>query len=155
MERINLFKTFLNKQQMSVTQERLEIARIATGFKEHFFTAEDIFAATGRNSFIIAKSTVYRNMKLLRSAGLIEPVLTSDRNKNLYRNIIPEKVTCRICCLDCGFEVSFNDDKFEEQVLEVCEKYEVEKYGVMVRIEGRKRFPHVHKEDKHYADTER
>ena len=147
MERINLFKTFLNKQQMSVTQERLEIARIAVGFKERFFTAEDIFEAIGQKGFIVAKSTVYRNMKLLRSAGLIEPLLISEKNKNLFRNIIPEKVTCRICCLDCDFEANFNDIKLEERVLDICKRYEVERYGVMVRIEGRKCFPHVHKRE--------
>jgi Fe2+ or Zn2+ uptake regulation protein len=141
MENIDLFKAFLNKQQLSVTQERIEIASIIAGFKKCLFNVEDIYSAMNKRNFKIARSTVYRNIKLLRSAGLLEAVLTGQKNKKSYRNISPQRISCRLCCLDCDFEEDIKDEQLETLIFNICEKHDVEKFGVVVRIEGRKCSP--------------
>lgn len=155
MESLDCFKNFLNKQQLSVTQERIEIAGIVIGFKERLFNVEDIYSAMNKRNFMIAKSTVYRNIKLLRSAGLVEAVLTGQKNKSLYRNIIPQSISCRLCCLDCNLEKEIQNEQLENLIFNICEKYDVEKFGVVVGIEGRKCHPCMHKENEYCANTKR
>lgn len=156
MKNIDIFKTFLGKQRLSVTEERLKIACFVMTFKNRHFSVNDIHFRLCQKGFVMAKSTVYRNLKLLRSAGLIEPVLKNSKDKDTYKNIIPNKVTCKICCLGCGLEEEVNNDKFNDFVLRLCVEYDIEQFGVVVRIEGRKNCPwHKHEENEYDADSKR
>ena len=145
MNNIDIFKTFLVKQRLSVTEERLKIACAVMRFGKKYFRVSDIHSRLRKKGFVMAKSTVYRNLKLLRSAGLIEPVMKNSKDKDNYRNIIPNEVTCKICCLGCGLEEEVSNDEFNDFILRLCAEYDIEQFGVVVRIEGRKNCPwHKH-----------
>ena len=141
MDNLIVLKKFLSNQRLSVTEERLEIARTAIKFDSKSFCVDDIHSSLIQKGFNMAKSTVYRNLKLLRAAGLVEPAHKNRRNKDQYKNIIPKEVTCKICCLGCGYEEEIINQKFYDFVLDLCAQHDIEQFGVVVKIEGRKNCP--------------
>ena len=141
MEKLQILKDFLTKQRLSVTEERLKIASEVIKLDRSAFSVDDIHSRLETQGFVMAKSTVYRNLKLLRSAGLVEPAHKSRKTKDIYKNIDMRKVNCKVCCLGCGLEQEVVNEKLNELVLDICAEHDIELFGVMVRIEGRKNCP--------------
>jgi Fe2+ or Zn2+ uptake regulation protein len=137
MKELEVFTNFLRNNGMLVTRERLEIARTACDF-DNIFNADDVCKHMSRRGLPVAASTVYRNLKLLRTAGVVENAVIDFSGKSGFRKIKQQKIACRIYCIDCNKELELEDPELEQQILNLCRKHEIEESGIVVRIEGRR-----------------
>lgn len=145
MKTIEVFTDFLRDQHLSITAERLEIVRTAVQFGDRVFSVEDVHLRMKKQRFMMAKSTVYRNIKLLRSAGIVESIPDGIDGRAAFQNLDQQEISCKISCLSCGTKNNLKNEKLEELILAICAEYGVEKHGVVVRIEGRSRCSHHQK----------
>lgn len=136
MNNIDIFKEYLITHKYSVTEERLKLAHIVADFKNHQFSIDDIYSALKNTKFQIARSTIYRNIKLLRAARIIAPV-SDNSSCTEFVNTTPSKLTCKLQCIESGFEKKISDVKLEDAIMQLCHKYKFEEFGVNVIIESR------------------
>jgi Fur family ferric uptake transcriptional regulator len=135
MHEEEILRKYLHQEKMCVTVERLEILRAATKF-EGTFSADELCEKINNSGAKIVNSTVYRNLKLLCAAGLLEMVKTTSDGKSRFRRICSDKVICHLNCRRGNKERIIKSKKLEEAVLEICREKGFEEYGVVVRIEG-------------------
>lgn len=138
MDQLKIFKDYLRLQGMLQTQERLEIAGAVYALDDNF-SIEDLYEKVQARGLAVATSTIYRNIKLLKAAGIIEDAPEGCAGKKGFRKIQQQKICCRLHCRDCSREHRFSNAEFEQMVLEICRKYEMEEDGIVVKIEGRRR----------------
>jgi Fur family ferric uptake transcriptional regulator len=130
-----VLRRYLHQEKMCVTAERLEIVRVAAVF-EGTFSADELCEKLNASGFKMVVSTVYRNLKLLCAAGLLEMVKTTADGKSRFRRICRDKVICHLNCRRGNKERIIKNKKLEEAVLEICREKGFEEDGVVVRIEG-------------------
>ncbi len=139
-ETIELFKNFLAERKLSFTRERQEILRVICGFNRAF-GVEDICAALVAAKMPLAGSTVYRNIDLLRAAGIIESAsfCSGDRKRSQFKRMNPRRRHYQLHCLDCETVKQIQSEELDRAILDICNKYDISPEGLVVKIEGRRR----------------
>jgi len=107
--RLDSFRDFIREHGMKNTQQREEIARWFLGARGHF-SAEQIFARVREIEPGIGFSTVYRTMRLLCEAGLVQE-RHFDTGVALYENLSAHHDHC--ICTECGRIEEFENDQIE------------------------------------------
>ena len=125
---------FLKSAKFSVTMERMELFRIITGFKGSFGVNEVIFEMK-KSGCPISRSTFYRNVSVLKAAGLMEEDRASGCFKR-YMVSIPGRNSYRMRFIESGIEKIFHDGVFEKRLKRLCAEYGMRQDGIKVVIEG-------------------
>ena len=107
--RLDRFRDFIREHGLKNTHQREEIARWFLGVKGHF-SAEQIFAKVREIEPGIGFSTVYRTMRLLCEAGLVQE-RHFDQGEALYENLSAHHDHC--ICTECGRIEEFENDQIE------------------------------------------
>tara|TARA_B100000609_G_C17148816_1_gene399710 strand:+ start:573 stop:1013 length:441 start_codon:yes stop_codon:yes gene_type:complete len=144
MNELDRFKTFLKQRGMLLTRERITIAETVSKLEEPF-NIEKLREKLDHVGFPVSVSTLYRNIKLLAAAGLIENSSWNCSGKSTFRKLDSKPVSCTIKCIDCESEHSINSQELEKNILEICRKFRIEETGIVVRIEGRRKCNCKHK----------
>lgn len=108
-DRLERFRAFIHERGLKNTRQRDDIARWFFGAKGHQ-NADEIYRAVQRDSPGIGFSTVYRTMKLLCEAGLVQERHFGD-SEALYENVSSHHDHC--ICTACGKIIEFENSQIE------------------------------------------
>ncbi|MBN2643640.1 MAG: transcriptional repressor [Victivallales bacterium] len=137
-ELLTIFSDFLSSRKLSLTRERLELVKVICGFDD-VFGVEDICRKLCAQRMPMANSTVYRNIDLLRTAGIIETAQCGNsRKRNVYRRINPRQRHYQLSCLDCESTCTLEDSRLDKAILDICRQHNISPEGLTVKIEGRR-----------------
>ena len=118
-DKLNQFRSFMRGRGLKSTRQRDEIASWFFHAGGHL-SADDIYRRVKEVSPGIGFSTVYRTMRLLREAGLVQERHFGD-GEALYENVSDHHDHC--ICNVCGSIVEFENDQIEELQHQVAERF--------------------------------
>ena len=137
MNRLDGFIDNLKRQKLSVTYERLEIAKTVIEFGEKCFSVDELYSAIKAKGMAMAQSTLYRNLGLLRNTGLIELLPKSINGKTFYKILPAQRIICKLSSTDYEYDKVIQDERLDRLVLDICKDHGMETDGVICRIETR------------------
>jgi len=138
MKSIDRFKEYLSQRGLLMTQERLMIAETVCKL-DTVFNIGKLHSILHCNGCPISPATIYRNIRLLTKAGLIENLNWNCSGKSLFRKLEPKPISCIIQCTDCDCECVVTNDKLEQAVLQLCKEFDMEQTGIIINIKGRRK----------------
>lgn len=137
MDTISYFKAYLQDKKMFFTRERREIVEAIENIHEHF-DVDRLIGIIGNRGFSMAPSTIYRNLRLLCAAGLIETE-PDPGGKLFFRRIDRHRPRFQIYCRDCSRGTEIDDPLLQRSIMEFCERLGFNTAGLTVRIEADKK----------------
>ena len=108
-EKLERFRDFIRERGLKNTRQRDDIARWFFAVKGHH-NADEIYRQVQNESPGIGFSTVYRTMKLLCEAGLVQERHFGD-SEALYENVSTHHDHC--ICTSCGKIMEFENPQIE------------------------------------------
>jgi len=108
-DKLERFRDFIRDRGLKNTRQRDDIARWFFGAKGHH-NADEIYREVQRESPGIGFSTVYRTMKLLCEAALVQERHFGD-SEALYENVSSHHDHC--ICTSCGKIIEFENLQIE------------------------------------------
>ena len=118
-EKLKQFRNFMRGRGLKSTRQRDEIATWFFRAGGHL-SADDIYRRVKEASPGIGFSTVYRTMRLLREAGLVQERHFGD-GEALYENVSEHHDHC--ICNVCGSIIEFENDQIERLQHDVAERF--------------------------------
>lgn len=102
---VEVFKSSLKKNNLKITQQRLEILQSFLNTEKHI-SCDELYQVVRRQNPEIGYATVYRTLKLIQGAGLAREVDFGDKISRLEHEY-GHKHHDHLICLECGkfFEV--------------------------------------------------
>ncbi len=114
------FETYLAKHEGRYTQQKRAIAEAIFNQQYHFEVdelAEQIRKSVGRFS----RATVYRTIKLLLDAGLIQKIPTRDGRVYYEKKLDSDPITHFICNV-CGKIEELKDTGLNDRLTAICDQ---------------------------------
>ncbi len=115
-----VFEDYLNKNEGRYTVQKRAIADEIFKVKQHFEVENfiDKLRAEGKK---FSRATVYRTIKQLLDAGLLQKISTKD-GKVFYEKAVPDKHHDHLICNSCGKILEIKETVIEEYLEKVCQK---------------------------------
>ncbi len=110
--KMNAFRNVLQERRLSVTAPRLRIAQEVFSTPPHY-TAEDIYERLRRSEGGVGRVTVYRTLKLMVDARLVE--MRDFGGQGRYEPVIGRKHHDHLVCVECRSVVEFASDAIERE----------------------------------------
>ena len=107
------FREALRGAGLSATQQRLKLAEIVFSHHQHF-TAEDLIGWARKAMRGVGRVTVYRTLKVLVDAGLVEE-RSFRRDRVVYEHVIGHRHHDHMVCLGCQEIIEFSNPRIEEE----------------------------------------
>jgi Fur family ferric uptake transcriptional regulator len=101
-----VFRRKLRAEGLKYTPERARVLATVLEF-EGLFDAESITASVRTSGLRVSKATVYRTVRLLQEAGVIQRVML-DREQALYQVVYGKAPSDLIILLDTGEAIQIN-----------------------------------------------
>jgi len=139
-EEHELFHAFLTQHGQRFTSVRQKILDVVLQNKGAF-TAQSLLPHIRIGNAAIDRASLYRNLKLLKQAGLIEEL--PDGDSSGAKRFIVTRRTGRnylLFCLGCHSAESFYDEQLDQALLHLCRRFHLNKDSILVRVEAR----HLH-----------
>mgnify|MGYP000254975678 CR=1 FL=1 len=95
-----VFRRRLKSEGLKYTPERAQVLDTIIGY-DGLFEADSVLADVKKSGFRVSKATVYRTMKLLQDAGIIQRVLMSEEQSH-YQLVYGRSPMDLIIRLDTG-----------------------------------------------------
>jgi Fur family transcriptional regulator, ferric uptake regulator len=114
-------KDFLSSEGLKFTEQRWNIAKIILQTGGHL-DAQEMVRKVKKAHPSIGAATVYRNIKVLCDAGLLEPTHQNMEGRDVYE-LPDEDHHDHIICIDCGEVFEFNDAKIESLQSKVAKDF--------------------------------
>jgi len=111
---------FLKARGLRATSQREKVAEIAISRKTHF-EIQSLIRDVQQKYPEISPATVYRSVKTLCEAGILNETLQSHTGVTLYEAHDDEHHD-HIVCMDCGEIFEFHDEGMEEAQLNATRK---------------------------------
>lgn len=107
---------YLRMNSLRSTPERLVLLETVYS-TDAPFSAEDLSDQMQKSRMRISRATVYNNLGLFESAGLVRKVFVNDQV--LFERTDRSKGTIRMICGSCGKTVEVNDERLRRQIGEM------------------------------------
>lgn len=107
-----LFETFLSENGFRYTSQRRDIVTEIYKIRTHF-EVEDFIDRLKKNQVAFSRATVYRTIKQLLEANLIQKILTKD-GKVYYERGESHQQHDHLICNQCGKLFEIHDSGIEE-----------------------------------------
>ncbi len=115
-EELNLLKMELQQKSIKMTRQRKEILRLFLTQTHHLFTASEIQQQLVEEGHQMDLSTIYRNLEILASAGVLRHIALND---NIARyELITEHHHHHLICLGCN----------KTEIIDLCPFQEINRY---------------------------
>ena len=116
----DLFQEFLQKTEGRYTKTKRFIADEIFNLSDHFEVESfiDHLRAKTKN---VSRATVYRIIKQLLEAGLLQKISTKD-GKVFYEQSRPSSEHAHIICNHCGKIFEMHDKKMRQQIENYCDQ---------------------------------
>ncbi len=128
-------RDYLTREGLKYTEQRWTIARLILETGGHL-DAQDIVARVKAEHPGIGAATVYRNIKVLCDAKLLEDSHRSPDGRVLYE-LPDEHHHDHIVCTDCGEIFEFHDDEIEDLQVKIAQNFGFKLEGHRHLIQGR------------------
>jgi Fur family ferric uptake transcriptional regulator len=114
------FQTYLEEHEGRYTTQKRTIVEEIFKIKQHFEVENfiDILRADN-NKF--SRATVYRTIKQLLDAGLLQKITTRE-GKVYYERSIPDRHHDHLICNSCGKILEIKENTIETYLEEICAK---------------------------------
>jgi Fur family ferric uptake transcriptional regulator len=107
------FRSALSAAGLSATRQRLKLAEIVFAHHQHF-TADDLIAWARKADKKIGRVTVYRTLKVMVDAGLVEE-RPFRRDRTVYEHVIGHRHHDHMVCLGCQEVLEFANPRIEAE----------------------------------------
>jgi Fur family ferric uptake transcriptional regulator len=128
----SVFRRYLRSQDLKYTPERADILN-AIIEEDGLFEAETLMDRMRIGGYNVSKATLYRTVKLLREAGIIQEVMI-DGKQSHYQLIYGRKPIDAMVCMRTGKRIEFSSDDLMEWRDAICKKHGWEPVGHRVVI---------------------
>lgn len=128
------FESFLRTERLKMTGQRRHMVRAALETNGHF-TAEELYQRLVREGEQVSMATVYRGLRLLEDAGIVEGHDFADGQRR-YERALKREHHDHMVCVDCRAVVEFQNDEIERQQQMVAEKhgFEIEAHDLTLYV---------------------
>jgi Fur family transcriptional regulator, ferric uptake regulator len=110
---VEAFRSALRSRGLPATPQRLKLAEIVFSTHEHF-TADELFAWARKRRAGIGRVTVYRTLKVMVEAGLVEE-RTFQKDRVLYEHVVGHPHHDHMVCLGCRGVIEFSSRRIEAE----------------------------------------
>ena len=117
----SVFRRYLRSQELKYTPERADILN-AIIEQEGLFEAETLLNAMQGDDHSVSKATLYRTVKLLREAGIIQEVMIEGKQSH-YQLIYGRKQIDALVCMRTGKRIEFSSDEFVALRDAICKEH--------------------------------
>ncbi len=125
----------LAKQGLKQTKQRHLIVQLFLDLESHV-SAEDLHAAARKKGFSFGLATIYRTLKLLQEAGLVEQKQFSE-GRYVFEVKAPGSHHDHLICLSCGKVIEFENEAIEELQEKIAKSYGFELISHRLDLFGR------------------
>jgi len=108
----DLFERFLRQKRLKHTAQRKRIVKRAFTMHKHF-SADDLYEVLRKEKLLVSKATVYRTLKLLVEANILDELESGSREAKFYEPVLGREHHDHMICLRCGKIVEFTDESIE------------------------------------------
>ncbi|MBC8203256.1 MAG: transcriptional repressor [Planctomycetes bacterium] len=117
----SVFRRYLRSQDLKYTPERADILDAIIA-EDGLFEAESLMDSMRRDGHRASKATLYRTVKLLREAGIIQEV-TIDGKQSHYQLIYGRKPIDALVCMRTGKRIEFSSDEIVGIRKKICAEH--------------------------------
>ena len=118
---IATFEQYLRLERLKMTGQRRHMVRAALDQKGHF-TAEELYQRLVQGGEQVSMATVYRGLRLLEDAGIVEGHDFADGQRR-YERALTREHHDHMVCVDCRAVVEFQNAEIERQQRKVSEDH--------------------------------
>ncbi len=116
-----VFETYLAQHEGRYTSQKRVIVDTIFKIKHHFEVEDFIDTLRADPLHKLSRATVYRTVKQLLDAGLLQKIATRD-GRVFYERSVPEKHHDHLICNSCGKILEIKEDVIETYLEQVCAK---------------------------------
>ena len=127
-----VFRKKLKAEGLKYTPERAQVLDTVMGF-EGLFEADRVLDTVRKSGFRVSKATVYRTIKLLQEAGIIQRALF-DEEQTHYQVIYGKSPKDMIVRVDTGQTIPVNLPEIERLRDAICRAHGLEPKGHRLTI---------------------
>ena len=117
----SVFRRYLRSQDLKYTPERADILDAIIA-EDGLFEAESLMDSMRMDDHRVSKATLYRTVKLLREAGIIQEV-TIDGKQSHYQLIYGRKPIDSLVCMRTGKRIEFSSEDVVSIRNKICEEH--------------------------------
>lgn len=117
----SVFRRYLRSQDLKYTPERADILDAIIA-EDGLFEAESLMDSMRRDGHRASKATLYRTVKLLREAGIIQEVII-DGKQSHYQLIYGRKPIDALVCMRTGKRIEFSSDEIVGIRKKICAEH--------------------------------
>ena len=117
----SVFRRYLRSQDLKYTPERADILDAIIA-EDGLFEAESLMDSMRSDDHRVSKATLYRTVKLLREAGIIQEV-TIDGKQSHYQLIYGRKPIDALVCMRTGKRIEFSSEEVVAIRNKICEEH--------------------------------
>ena len=128
----SVFRRYLRSQELKYTPERAEILN-AIIEEDGLFEAETLMDSMRVGGYNVSKATLYRTIKLLNEAGIIQEVMIDGKQAH-YQLIYGRSPIDALVCMRTGDRIEFSSDDLVQWRDELCKEHGWEPVGHRVII---------------------
>jgi Fur family ferric uptake transcriptional regulator len=120
---------FLEEQELRSSDQRWKIAEIVLSQPGHH-SAQELIQIVRKKFPEIGPATVYRNLKVLCDAGLLQEWFVDDLKVAVYEiATFGDDHHDHLVCLDCGAIFEFHEERIESIQREVAKSFDFKEAG--------------------------
>ncbi|MBT9132060.1 transcriptional repressor [candidate division NPL-UPA2 bacterium Unc8] len=127
-------RDYLRVNGLKFTPQRQLILKEAFSTHRHF-EVDDLFIRIRRQDKQIARSTIYRTLRLLLECGLLREVFFEEKHSH-YEHILGHEHHDHLLCLKCKRVIEFSNGSIENLQEKVCREHEFQFKGHRLQIMG-------------------
>jgi len=117
----HVFADYLARENLKMTPQRRLILDTMLKQKDHV-SAEELYTRVKKKDSSVGQATVYRTLKLLNDAGLVEPLDFAD-GVTRYETCYGKKHHDHLICERCGKNIEIIDDIIEKRQDELADEH--------------------------------
>ena len=117
----SVFRRYLRSQDLKYTPERADILDAIIA-EDGLFEAESLMDSMRSDDHRVSKATLYRTVKLLREAGIIQEV-TIDGKQAHYQLIYGRKPIDALVCMRTGKRIEFSSQEVVAIRNKICKEH--------------------------------
>ena len=117
----SVFRRYLRSQDLKYTPERADILDAIIA-EDGLFETESLMDSMRSDDHRVSKATLYRTVKLLREAGIIQEV-TIDGKQAHYQLIYGRKPIDALVCMRTGKRIEFSSEELVAIRNKICKEH--------------------------------
>jgi Fur family ferric uptake transcriptional regulator len=128
------FEEFLRSERLKMTGQRRQMVRAALEQHGHF-TAEELYQRLVIEGEAVSMATVYRGLRLLEDAGIVEGHDFADGQRR-YERALQREHHDHMVCVDCRAVVEFQSTEIEaiQTSIAAANNFEIEDHNLTLYV---------------------